>query len=546
MQRWQKRLLSTVALGSTIYLIDKYINHSVLERSTRTLYNALVIAADYKLNYDENNLESASKLHSRVSQRMFNVCIKNGGLYIKFGQQIASVDVLPAQYHIFRKLYDDAPSVDYDEVKKLFLEETGKEPLEMFTSFSENAIASASIAQVHKATLPDGTEVAVKVQKPQIASQLNWDLRIHRVVLWLQEMLFDIPLVWMTDYLHEHFRQETNFINEGRNAERAAMDLAKVNDLAEKVYIPKVYWEYTTPRILTCEWIDGTKFNALDDLKLKRFNLTDLMKTCVDVFANQIFKTGFIHADPHPGNILVRWNPKNSEKYQLVLLDHGLYVQSTESFRRDYCLFWKSLFTYDIDSLQSVATKWGIGNVQLFASVTLQKPWKPGKSLLINSKSNAPEVAEMASMMKQKLKSFLTTSELLPKELIFVGRNLNLVRSNNRLYGSPVNRIQIMAIHAVEGLGNDWKIWMPWRKEIIENDRPDQWIDWIVARINYSIFNCSLFLASISFYVNRIWQNLSKLITGKEGEGFEAIIDQRIKEASGQFGIQIEASAFDG
>lgn len=231
---------AAVASGILVsgYLVDKYYNAQVFQRNIRTLASSLIIALDYKLNFDDP--EKVARIHSRMAKIMHNVCKENGGLYIKFGQQISTVPVLPSEYYDeFKEFYDNAPSVPFEQVERIFMEEFGLLPNQVFKSFSREPLASASIAQVHLATLMDDTRVAVKVQKPNIAIQMEWDLFFHKLILYGFEKLFDLPLVWSAGYIHDHLRQEVDFLNEGRNAEKA-FKFIQENATLKNVYIPKV------------------------------------------------------------------------------------------------------------------------------------------------------------------------------------------------------------------------------------------------------------------------------------------------------------------
>lgn len=230
---------SGVFVGS--FLLDKYYNASTFQRNMRTLGSSMIIALDYKLNFDADDSSKTNRMHQRIAKIMHNVCKQNGGLYIKFGQQISTVPVLPSEYYDeFKEFYDNAPSVSFEQVQLLFKEEFGLLPLQVFKTFSQKPLASASIAQVHLATLMDGTKVAVKVQKPDIAIQMEWDLFFHKVILFGFEKLFDLPLLWSADYIHDHLRQEVDFINEGRNAEKAFKFIQEDGFLKRNIYIPKV------------------------------------------------------------------------------------------------------------------------------------------------------------------------------------------------------------------------------------------------------------------------------------------------------------------
>ena len=252
-------------------------------------------------------------------------------------------------------------------------------------------------------------------------------------------------------------------MNESQNSIRTAEFVAQDSSLADRVHIPKVHPEYTTKRVLTAEWINGVRLT--DRQGLLRFmsadsSSTDLpsksmtplgrshflpssdldnsgpleggtkwvMQTMVDLFCAQIFRWGWVHCDPHPGNIFIRPHPLHPRRPQLVLIDHGLYVKLTPDFRRQYSELWKALLAMDLSTLFRVAGQWGIGAPDLFASSVLLKPISLGS----NNKSGNTEGKEQPRLsqydasvqLKEKLKSFLVDTDKMPKELIFVGRNM--------------------------------------------------------------------------------------------------------------------------
>lgn len=142
------------------------------------------------------------------------------------------------------------------------------------------------------------------------------------------------------NFTAKNLEKETDFINEAKNSERAANDLRV---FGKQVHIPRIFWDYTTSQIMTTEWIDGIKLN--DSVGLKKIGVSrpdELLTLMVKVFSHQIFHSGFVHADPHFGNMLVR---KKRGQIQLVILDHGLYVEESEACRLNYCKLWKSIFT---------------------------------------------------------------------------------------------------------------------------------------------------------------------------------------------------------
>ena len=148
-----------------------------------------------------------------------------------------------------------------------------------------------------------------------------------------------------------------------------------------------------------------------------------IMDTMVQLFSAQIFNWGWVHCDPHPGNVIIRPNPSRPDRPQLVLLDHGLYVRVSEAFRRQYATLWRGLITMDYDTIKHVAEEWGIGTPDLFASATLMKPVRFGPKEEADAFDKLSQY-ERSMLIKERLRQFLTDTDKMPKELIFIGRNM--------------------------------------------------------------------------------------------------------------------------
>ena len=189
-RRWARKLLIISAVGGIIYLGDRQIYASGFGRSLRTFGTGLLVAFDYKLNFRPQPLTGGTvqDLHNRNAERLFNLLRANGGLYLKIGQAIAMQSaVLPPEFQkMFSRMFDDAPQDEWTDVEAVIRQDFGKSVEEVFgVSFvgkegmglmERKARASASVAQVHWARLADGREVAVKIQKREIAKQISWDL----------------------------------------------------------------------------------------------------------------------------------------------------------------------------------------------------------------------------------------------------------------------------------------------------------------------------------------------------------------------------------
>ncbi|KAJ3120825.1 hypothetical protein HK098_004223 [Nowakowskiella sp. JEL0407] len=559
-RRLTRFLLGVGVLSGGVWTYDYFYNYSTLERNFRTVFNAAIIGLDYYFNFKAENAEHIDDLHLRSAQRMLKTCLKNGGLYIKFGQQIASLNgISPPQYSdTFRVLFDDAPSVPYAEVSKIICKDFNvSDPSEIFSSISEQPIASASIAQVHTATLKDAnkTKIAVKIQKPAIENQIYMDLFTFRNVLLVFEYFYDLPLSFSSKYVEKHMLMETDFVNEARNCKEAAVRLAQNPVVAERAYVPKVYEELTSKRVLTLEWIDGIRFQDLPQHE-DEFPKVEIMETVVDVFADQIFRSGFVHCDPHAGNLLIRKNPQNPLKNQVVLLDHGLYIHCTEKFRHEYALLWKSVFTNDTENIRKVAKGWGINDTEMFSQSTMHQRFDVKTDTVKVDLNDKKEMFKIQQEASKRVKKFLADTDKIPRELIFIGRNLNIVRSNNKYLGSPVNRINMMANWAIKEIGPDWSAWA--NKTTIENEKLltrqptinlilDEVLFVIKSRFNYWTFRVGLLLSSIVFQVTETWKQLNGALFGKRVGGFEEFLDSQMKnEMEQKFGIVIDEAAFDG
>lgn len=192
-RRWGRRLASLLAALGLFYAFDKHFLASSLTRSARAFKTGIIVALDYKINFRENPplAGSVAEVHERSARRWFDLLRVNGGLYLKIGQAIAMQSaVLPPEFQkMFARMFDDAPQNDWADVVKVIQEEFGKTPEEVFGVSLEGptgnhgvgvmektARASASVAQVHWARLADGREVAIKIQKREIAQQVGWDL----------------------------------------------------------------------------------------------------------------------------------------------------------------------------------------------------------------------------------------------------------------------------------------------------------------------------------------------------------------------------------
>jgi ubiquinone biosynthesis protein len=248
---------------------------------------------------------------------------KLGPTFIKFGQMLSTrVDLLPLEVALeLKKLQDNVPPAPFEHVKEV-IERTFKKPLTgdggMFASFDKEAIAAASIAQVHFATLPNGQDVAVKVRRPRIHRTIEADLAILRLLASMFERYFPeyqrLKAQCVVEEFANSIRGELNLRAEAAHASRFAENLADV----EGVRVPEVLWDYTHTEVMTSERISGIPIDERAALQAAGHDTLQLCERATTLFFHMVFVDGYFHADMHPGNIFV------SDNGDIILLDFGI------------------------------------------------------------------------------------------------------------------------------------------------------------------------------------------------------------------------------
>lgn len=230
-----------------------------------------------------------------------------GPTFIKLAQILSTrPDIIPADViREFEKLQDEVPPFPYSEAKEIVETELGDSIDNIFSSFEETPLASASIGQVHKAVLNDGTVVAVKVQRPGIKKTIEIDLEImlHLATLMeknIEEISFQRPTKVVEEFIRT-LERELDYSTEAANMERVAAQF--VDD--RTIYIPKVYSDFSRIRVLTMEYVEGIKVSEVEKLEAAGLDPKTITTRGANFIMKQVFEFGFFHADPHPGNVFV-------------------------------------------------------------------------------------------------------------------------------------------------------------------------------------------------------------------------------------------------
>jgi len=246
-----------------------------------------------------------------------------GPTFVKLAQILSNrPDIIPeGLVKEFEKLQDRVAPFEFEKAKRIVERETDMKLEELFEWCEEKPLASASIGQVHKAKLRTGEVVVVKVQRPEVADIIDRDLQIVKDVVHRADRYLKKQGVLQADEAVRTFERsmlkELDYRNEARNIER----FRTTYQFREDFYIPKVYREYSTDKILIMEYVEGCKITDMEQLKKWGIDPKVIVERGMDIYLTMIFEFGYFHGDPHPGNILVR------EDGVIILLDFGMIGQ---------------------------------------------------------------------------------------------------------------------------------------------------------------------------------------------------------------------------
>ncbi len=316
-------------LGSTT--VKRYDHEAIARhyfwRPWQALWRTLTIIWFFggfalRLWLDKRNGETEQSRNRRANE-LRDILTRLGPTFIKVGQALSTRPDLikPDFLEELIKLQDQLPSFDNAIAFALIEKELGRSINDIYREISPNPVAAASLAQVYRARLYSGEEVAVKVQRPKLLPVLTLDLYLMRIgAKFLAPYLplnlgHDLTLI--IDEFGIKLFEEVDYINEGRNAEKFAANFS--DDPTVKV--PSIYWEYTSSRILTLEWINGYKLSELDRIRAAGLNPDKIIEIGVTTGLRQLLEHGFFHADPHPGNLFATFDGR------MAYIDFGMMDQ---------------------------------------------------------------------------------------------------------------------------------------------------------------------------------------------------------------------------
>ena len=279
--------------------------------------------------FGEARMEAATRrFHLSAAEAIVRRAISQQGLVIKTCQFLGSrADILMEEYvRTFSMLHDSVPPRPWSEMRPVIESELGGTVESLFQEFDRQPIAAASLAQVYRARTHDGDDVAVKVQYPEIARIVAWDLQTIRVLanIWAKlEQAIDFRPI--AAEMERNAPEEVDFVHEGHAAEEIALLLRDRDDVA----VPNIFWPLSATRVLTMQYLDGIKITDVRALRAAGIDPAAMADTLIDLFNTMVLRHGIFHADPHPGNLFVL----PGDPPRIGLVDFGLTKRLTDEFR---------------------------------------------------------------------------------------------------------------------------------------------------------------------------------------------------------------------
>ncbi|XP_069697834.1 aarF domain-containing kinase 1 [Periplaneta americana] len=402
-----------------------------LGRAAFTVFN---ISVHYKKTLYRNQLDRSSKeylelkssVHRKAAEMLLDLCCTNRGVYIKVGQHIGALDYLvPPEYvDTMKVLHSQAPRSTIEEVYRVLREDLKQDPSEIFSHIEEDPQGAASLAQVHKATLKDGTVVAVKVQHPYVKGNSLVDMKTMEALVNLVSWVFpDFKFSWLVKESKRNIPIELDFLNEGHNAEKVSKMFSHIPWLK----VPRVYWDLSTSRVLTMEYVEGGQVNDLAYIRANKIDPYEVADKLSQLYSQMIFIHGFVHSDPHPGNILVKKIPKKG--LEIILLDHGLYADLSNDFRWEYSKLWFSILNKDKEGMRQHSQNLGVGNLYfLLACMVTGRTWDSIMAGIEKTKWSISEKAQRDKEIPHLLPQISDVLDSINRQMLLILRTNDLMR----------------------------------------------------------------------------------------------------------------------
>ncbi|WCJ30547.1 ABC1 family protein [Euphorbia peplus] len=424
---------------------------NIYKRRLRVFSVAVIIYLDYKAVQQRHKWTLKTKrpdlwekAHQRNARRVLNLMLELEGLWVKLGQYLSTrADVLPPAFiSLLKQLQDSLPPRPFQEVSQTIQNQLGKSMDHLFTDFDKTPLATASIAQVHRATLINGKEVVVKVQHEGIKTIILEDLKNSKAIVdwiaWAEPQYDFNPMI---DEWCKEAPKELDFNTEAENTRTVSINLGcrnKKDDTRSAdqvdVLIPEVI--QSTEKVLILEYMDGIRLNDHDSLEAYGVDRQHIIEEITRAYAHQIYIDGFFNGDPHPGNFLVSKEPPNRP----ILLDFGLTKKVSNSMKQALAKMFLASVEGDHVALLSAFSEMGlklrldipeqvmeVTNIFFRSSTPANEAFETVKNLSEQRTKNMKVIQEKMKLNQKEVKRF-NPVDAFPGDIVIFSRVLNLLR----------------------------------------------------------------------------------------------------------------------
>ncbi len=356
--------------------------------------------------------------HRGRARRLTGTIASLGPSFIKLAQVFAiRADLIPPIYiEELAKLHDRVPPFPTSELRKRIQAELKRPLASVFDSLQEEPLAAASLGQVHRARY-DGKDVIVKVLRPGVEELVATDIRVVQNLVFILEQFIDHHIVRSTRTVIEEFSrviaEEMDFLHEADNVERFG-DLYRESDF---VIIPKVFREVTTTRVLVMQFFEGFRVTEVDEILRHNIDTKRMIGNLIEFYGDQLLVNGFFHADPHPGNILIRPDAR------IVLLDYGMVMEVTPELRHDLVRIVVAAVRGNMDDLVNMVYKLDMLEYDISPSV-VREAAQAIISIHLDTKLTHRQIQEITY---QILNTFYRFPLRLPSSFVYILRAAVLI-----------------------------------------------------------------------------------------------------------------------
>lgn len=417
---------------------------------------------------DEDYQKALSNCHVKCAEITRKAIEKNAGVFIKLGQHIAALTyIFPDEWTTAMiPLQDRCPTSTFEDISEMIQYDTGKSIDELFTDFDHSPLGTASLAQVHKATLKSNNQqVAVKVQHPSLEEFVPLDVLMTKTVFNLIDYFFkDYPLVWLSDELQNSIFVELDFREEAKNAQKT-QDYFRDYYNETALRVPDVIW--SERRILVMEFLQGARADNIEFLDEHNISRSEVSSCLSHIFNNMIFTPGVgLHCDPHGGNMAIikldKPRQRGAHNFEIILYDHGLYRDVPIQVRRDYAHFWLSLIDGNEELMKYYAHRFaGIDESQfkLFSAAITGRDFDNATSNVV-SKRSKDEVKNMTTSLTQNglISDIMVLLHSMPRIVLLILKTNDLTRYLDEKLDNPLGperTFLIMATYCARTVYNE-------------------------------------------------------------------------------------------